>query len=494
MDMGAMNPKGWETNTARVGYDSVAIAAGNLAVSAAMIDDLGYLRGQLAAAEIPFLLVRDCGHRLILAADAAHRAMVRRVTDAARAAGFAVAEAGHHVLRLGRDADPAHHVELELWEYHGDTVECPRPNALTRVLFDLADVEFTEVRLFDRSWPTLTDMFAPHVTDVGFDIDIVFSWVDGTDPEFRARRAGMMAQVVVGEGDDADARIRQIDELRYALRSVHKNAPWIRRIFVATDSPVPDWLDEHPEVTVVRAIDHFSDPAALPTFNSHAVESQLQHIEGLSEHFLYSNDDMFFARPVRPSMFFTPGGISRFIEADTRIGPGRNTERRSGFENAARVNRALLADHLGHVITRHLEHTPAPLRRSVLLEMETEFGADFTRTMASRFRSATDISVTNSLYHYYALLTGRAVPQETARMRYVDTTSRAGLALLDELTARRDVDFFCLNDGSFPEVPESERVQRVSNFLADWFPDPAPWERFSAPPRRPLPESAPGAA
>ncbi|MEV0299322.1 stealth family protein [Nocardia sp. NPDC050710] len=468
--------------------------ASNLVVSDTMSTDLGYLRAELAVAEIPFLLVRDCGHRLVLAVDAAHRTMVQRVLAAAQAAGFAWAEVRYNVFRLGRDADPAHHIELELWEYHGDTVECPRPNALTRRVFDLADVTRTEVRLFDRNWPTLTDMFAPHPTDVDFDIDIVFSWVDGSDPEFRARRSGMLAQVVVGEGDDADARIRQIDELKYALRSVHKNAPWIRRIFIATDSAVPEWLADHPAVTVVRAVDHFSDTSELPTFNSHAVECQLQHIEGLSEHFLYSNDDMFFARPTRPSMFFTPAGISRFIEADTRIGPGRNNERRSGFENAARVNRALLAERFGHVITRHLEHTPVPLRRSVLLEMEDEFGGDFARTRASRFRSATDISVTNSLYHYYALLTGRAVPQESARMRYVDTTGRAGLALLAGLAERRDVDFFCLNDGSFPEVTEAERVQAVSQFLADYYPDPAPWERIGLVPHSAIAESEPGAA
>ncbi|MFI7668027.1 stealth family protein [Nocardia sp. NPDC049526] len=467
--------------------------AGNLVVSPAMLDDLGYLRGELAAAEVPFLLIRDGGHRLALAADAAHQTMVRRVAATAIAAGFACAEVQHNVFRLSRDADPAHYVDLELWEYHGDTVECPRPNAFTRNVFDLADVEHTEVRLFDRNWPTLTDMFAPQPTDVGFDIDLVFSWVDGTDPEFRARRAGMLAQVVVGEGDDADARIRQIDELKYALRSVYKNAPWIRRIFIATDSAVPEWLDEHPRVTVVRAVDHFSDTSGLPTFNSHAVECQLQHIDGLSEHFLYSNDDMFFARPVRPSMFFSPAGVSRFIEAGTRIGPGRNNEWRSGFENAARVNRELLARRFGHVIIRHLEHTPVPLRRSVLLEMEQEFATDFARTRASRFRAATDISVTNSLYHYYAMLTGRAVPQEMARMRYVDTTSQRGLALLDALAENREVDFFCLNDGSFPEVTEADRVRAVSEFLSAYFPEHAPWERVSARPRR-LPESAPGAA
>ncbi len=451
--------------------------AANLAVSTAVVDDLRYLRAELMAAELPFLLVRDCDHRLVLAVDAVHRAALRRVLGAAMVAGFSCNERQRNVFRLGRDLDPAHHVELELWEYHGDTVECPRPNALTRTVFDLADVEHSTVLLYELSWPTLAGMFAPNATDVGFDIDIVFSWVDGSDPEFRARRAGMMAQVVVGEGDEADARIRQIDELRYALRAVHKNAPWIRRIFIATDSAVPEWLAEDPKVTIVRAVDHFSDRSGLPIFNSHAVECQLQHIEGLSEHFLYSNDDMFFARPVRPSMFFTPAGVSRFIEADTRIGPGSNNERRSGFENAARVNRALLRQRFGHVITRHLEHTPVPLRRSVLHEMEREFAADFARTRTSRFRAATDISVTNSLYHYYALFTGRAVPQERAEVRYVDTTLYTGLALLDGLAARRNVDFFCLNDGSFPEVPEAERVRAVSEFLETYYPEPAPWEK-----------------
>jgi hypothetical protein len=449
----------------------------NLAVSTAVVDDLRYLRAEFAAADVPYLLVRDAGHQLVLAVDSAYRTALRRVLGASMMAGFACNELHHNVFRLGRDLDPAHHLEVELWDYHGDTVECPRPNALTRNVFDLADVTRTTVLLYDNSWPTLDGMFAAHPTDVGFDIDIVYSWVDGSDPEFRARRAGMMAQVVVGEGDEADARIRQIDELRYALRSVHKNAPWIRRIFIATDSRVPAWLADDPKVTIVRAADHFSDTSALPVFNSHAIECQLQHIEGLSEHFLYSNDDMFFARPVRPPMFFTPAGISRFIEAGTRIGPGANNERRSGFENAARVNRQLLARRFGPVITRHLEHTPVPLRRSVLLEMEREFAEDFARTRASRFRAATDISVTNSLYHYYALLTGRAVPQE-AKMRYVDTTSRTGLALLQNLGRRRNVDFFCLNDGSFPEVAEAERVRAVSEFLQGYFPDPAPWEEI----------------
>jgi hypothetical protein len=218
----------------------------------------------------------------------------------------------------------------------------------------------------------------------------------------------------------------------------------------------------------------------LPTHNSHAVESQLHHIDGLAEHFLYSNDDMFFGRPLSPSLFFSPGGITKFVEASTRIGLGDTHPGRSGFENAARVNRALLRERYGKVTTRHLEHCAAPLRKSVLADLEATFPEEFARTAASRFRSATDISVTNSLYHYYALLTGRAVVQTDATVKYVETTLKRALPAMQRLLKRRDVDMFCLNDGSFPEISVEQRTAAVIDFLERYFPFPAPWEKSEA--------------
>jgi UDP-glucose 4-epimerase len=287
-----------------------------------------------------------------------------------------------------------------------------------------------------------------------------------------------MRDYVVGEGDDSDARFRQIDELKYALRSVHMYAPWIRRIFIATDSPAPVWLAAHPKVTIVRAEEMFADTSVLPTHNSHAVEAQLHHIEGLSEHFLYSNDDMFFGRQLEPDLFFSPGGVTKFVEATTRIGLGETDPQRSGHDNAARFNRSLLRERFGAVTTRHLEHCAAPLRRSVLAEMEAAFPEDFRRTAASRFRSATDISVTNSLYHYYGLMTGRAVQQTAVKVQYIETTLRASLPAMDRLLRKRDQDMFCLNDGSRPELDADERNAAVTAFLEAYFPIPAPWERL----------------
>ncbi|WP_198928473.1 stealth family protein [Tersicoccus sp. Bi-70] len=476
----------------------------------AMVEDLLFVRDALDRAGISLLLVRGNDARPVIAVPWTERKKLREAlvaacqdepfysvtVDARKNRALLVADGKlaestkARMFRLYRPRVVTHGgllyghetgVQIELWKWEGATLQLPIENSITRRTLPSDEAVRGTVDRFGRTWPTIENMFADHATDIAFPIDIVFSWVNGSDAELLARRASYLPGAVLGEGDDAEARYRQIDELRYALRSVHMFAPWIRRIFLCTDSALPEWLDaENPAITVVRAEDHFADPSVLPVFNSQAIEAQLQNIEGLSEYFLYSNDDMFFGRPISPDLFFSPGGITKFIEASTRIGLGDNHLDRSGFENAARVNRRLLYEKFGRITTRHLEHTAAPMRKSVLREMEHEFSTDFAETAASRFRAKDNISVTNSLYHYYALLTGRAVTKVGAKVKYVDTTVPSGLNQLDKLLRKRNQDFFCLNDGSFPEVSAAERQQRVTDFLTRYFPIPAPWEKPSA--------------
>ena len=368
-------------------------------------------------------------------------------------------------------------IRVEFWRFGRKIVEAPSDNALTRRMTPTADLTFTTITRSGRSWRTISGMFDPQPNEVTDDIDMVFSWVDGSSSEFQRQRAAQLEGYVVGEGDDGPARYRHVDELRYALRSVHMYAPWVRRIFIATDSPTPSWLQEHPKVTIVRSEEFFADTSVLPIHNSHAVEAQLHRIPGLAEHFLYSNDDMFFGRLVEPEMFFTPAGISRFVESDVRIGTGPNVPSRSGHDNALRINRDLLGERFGRLIVRDLEHCAAPLRRSVLAELEEAFPDDFARTAASRFRAATDISVTNSLYHYYALMTGRAVVTREPNVRYLQTTLAATLGRMERLAERTDIDMFCLNDGGEMEVPEELRVQTLRGILERMYPVRAPWEK-----------------
>jgi hypothetical protein len=471
----------------------------------AMVEDLLFVRAVLDAARIKYLLVRGNDERPVIAIELAARdALTTALVHACRAEPFyskTVDARGKAVLVADGTLSPSANarivrlyrprvepfsglyygastaVQIELWSFSPSEIVLPIENSLTRRNIRPDEAVRGTVERFGRTWPTIENMFADHASDINFDIDIVFSWVDGSSAEFQAQRARRMANYVVGEGDDSAARYRQIDELKYALRSIHMYAPWIRRIFVATDSARPAWLADHPKVTFVPSEAFFVDTSVLPTHNSQAVESQLHHIPGLSEHFLYSNDDMFFGRPVSPSMFFSPGGISMFIEATTRIGLGYSDADRSGFENAARVNRRILQNRFGMTTTRHLEHAATPLRRSVMQEMENEFPDEFASTAASAFRASTNISVTNSLYHYYALMSGRAVVQKDAKVRYIDTTTVAGLDLMEKLLPKRSVDFFCLNDGSFPEVDLDLRTRTVTQFLDKYFPIVAPWER-----------------
>ena len=368
-------------------------------------------------------------------------------------------------------------VRLEFWRFGEEIVEAPADNVLTRRLTPRSDLQPATIERYGRSWQTVAGMFDPLPHEFTDDVDLVFSWVDGSSREFQRQRAARMAGYVVGEGDDGAVRYRHVDELRYALRSAHMYAPWVRRIFIATDSPAPAWLRVHPKVTVVRSEEFFADASVLPTHNSHAVEAQLHRIPGLAEHFLYANDDMFFGRPVEPELFFTAAGVTKFVESEVRIGPGAPRPERSGHDNALRVNRALLQHRFGRAIVRDLEHCATPLRRSIMAELEQEFPEEFARTAASRFRSATDISVTNSLYHYYALMTGRAVATRRPRTRYIHTTLAASLRRMERMVEQHNLDMFCLNDGAETEVPEQVRAAVVTATLERLFPIRPPWER-----------------
>ena len=139
--------------------------------------------------------------------------------------------------------------------------------------------------------------------------DLVYCWCDGSDPVFAARKDARLRELgVVPDAENTGAkRYVQHDELRYALRSAHRHAPWIRRIFIVTDRQHPAWLAEHPKVTVV---DHREIIPAelLPSFSSACIEGYLDRIPGLAERFIYGNDDMFFNRRARPKDFFDDSG------------------------------------------------------------------------------------------------------------------------------------------------------------------------------------------
>lgn len=104
----------------------------------------------------------------------------------------------------------------------------------------------------------------------------------------------------------APSRFEDKEELRYSLRSLEKFAPWVRHVYLVTNGQIPHWLDlDNPRVTLVTHDDIFPNKSHLPTFSSPAIESHLHRIKGLSNKFIYLNDDIMFAQKVWPEDFYT---------------------------------------------------------------------------------------------------------------------------------------------------------------------------------------------
>ncbi|MEO3766843.1 stealth family protein [Streptomyces sp. B5E4] len=323
-----------------------------------------------------------------------------------------------------------------------------------------------------RTRPELT---VPLPDDLPFPVDAVYTWVDGDDPAWRRRRAAAGGVPYHAEAAN-DARYLNRDELRYSLRSLHLYAPWIRHVYLVTDDQAPDWLDTaHPHLTVVDHRDIFTDPGVLPTFNSHAIESQLHHIDGLAEHFLYFNDDVFLGAPLLPARFFLPSGITRYFPSRALLPSGPPDARDVPVSVAGKNNRALLQERFGTYVTQKMKHTPHALRRSVLAEIEERFPERHRQTAASRFRSATDLSVPSAFHHYYAAFTGRAVPGQIP-YDYFDLAHPDLATRLRRLLRRRDRNVFCLNDTLSGAGDLAWQVELVRPFLQAYFPDPSPFE------------------
>lgn len=124
-------------------------------------------------------------------------------------------------------------------------------------------------------------------------IDLVYLWYGKKDPPPGVEKC----------------RASDNGELRWSLKSVDRFAPWFRRIFVLVNdgTEIPDWLSSHPRVSVLEHR-QFIEPWALPLYNTAAIEMWIDRVPGLSERFVYGNDDYFFGRTVSPRDFFDGQG------------------------------------------------------------------------------------------------------------------------------------------------------------------------------------------
>ena len=328
-------------------------------------------------------------------------------------------------------------------------------------------------------------------TAIDFPIDLVYLWVDGNDPVWRARRN----QYLDIGGDFAaqgcvEARWIENDELLYSLRSVEMYAPWINRIFIVTDNQCPSWLDtSNPRI---RIVDHteIMPEEALPNYNSTAIESCIYKIADLSEHFLFGNDDMLFCEEVSPDTFFTADGLP-IIRLSGNSFNRRKAKRRSN-------NYAKMILHMQDVVTKLSgakiyyapHHNIDAYRKSDFEHCINLAPAEWEQTVLHRFRHDNDMH--RSVISYYSIASGLGHMRKVGRYNRINGLwSRVGAMLKGKYRAdsrciplvSKDYDavlnkynpmMICLNDGE--GVSDDDR-KRMVEWLNYKFPKKSSFEK-----------------
>jgi hypothetical protein len=253
-------------------------------------------------------------------------------------------------------------------------------------------------------------------------------------------------------------------------------ANWVNHIWVVTDQQTPAWLREDDRLTVVDHRDIFADPSALPVFNSHAIESQLHHIPGLADRYLYLNDDMLFGAPVRKEDFFHANGLSKFFTSQALLDLSAHSVDDLAVAAAGKNNRDLIEADFGRTITNKLWHTPQPQSRAVIEEFEEVHPKLFDDVMRSRFRHSDNYSLPSSLSQYYAFARGRAVTGKVT-YDYMDLATARAELMLERWLRTRDQQCLCVNDsGEMDPVLSRSKDAALRDFFEVYFPVRSRWE------------------
>lgn len=147
-------------------------------------------------------------------------------------------------------------------------------------------------------------------------LDIVIAWVDGDDPKLKQKRAQYQQQVTAASDAISSTRFASNNEIYFNIASILKYVPFCRHIYIVSDEQQPKFIKEFAEQGLcsadkIRIVDHktiFSGyEAALPTFNTRSIETMLWNIPGLSDYFIYLNDDFYFNQTASMTDFFDNG-------------------------------------------------------------------------------------------------------------------------------------------------------------------------------------------
>tara|TARA_R110002072_G_scaffold45565_6_gene126965 strand:- start:19660 stop:20769 length:1110 start_codon:yes stop_codon:yes gene_type:complete len=340
-------------------------------------------------------------------------------------------------------------------------------------------------------------------------IDIVYSWIDGDNPIVKSEiMKWREIENPIGEAGTSN-RFKTMDELRYSLRSVKLYAPWVRNIYIITSHGiVPPWFDE--DIAAQNNI-YFVDDSTLlpkvPVFNSLAKESVKHKIPGLSEQYLYLNDDFFFGNHVTLKDFVSPSGKAyMFLEENTGISHTLPVDRDDYFANGMYFTRnTLLELDILNINSDYAAFKENPFAQDVLRRFCKPYLDDMKlkkhaphlhfvsednlkwealpeimkRTSEGRFRAVKQLYDNTLFDNYWKLCRAKGIPGDISYIYIYLTADHRKMNKLYEDIKHIKPKVFCVNDGIKMENDTTlKSINGLSTFLDDYFPKSAPWEIF----------------
>jgi hypothetical protein len=286
-----------------------------------------------------------------------------------------------------------------------------------------------------------------------FPIDVVYTWA--------------------GEKNSSNERLSYNNELKYSIRSVFKNASWVNRIFILMNPPrrIPSWFNSEYS-RKITVLDHYSTfhRKHLPSTNSNAIETTIVNIPGLSEHFIYMNDDFFISKPVSYLNFFTRDGK---IVIDKQKISYCGSMHSSSKKKILNFN---LPEYCG--MSRHI---PLPNKKSVIKRFHNQYTdyIEWVRNIKGRKGIGKDICYQNNLEAWcqqqhnpiakYAYNIGEAVTKHFSNNDIVfiwehhDNNSK-----FNQIKNNSPL-FFCINDKIFKNKEEKKMIYKDINIFLDNF-------------------------
>lgn len=302
-------------------------------------------------------------------------------------------------------------------------------------------------------------------------IDVVITWVDGDDPIHIAKRkqyAPSSAHIDQRKDISAVTRYRSLGEIYWCVRSIMKFAPFIRKIFIVTDRQDPEIEKHIPELNIpLEIVDHSvifrGYEEYLPTFSSMAIETMLWRIPGLSENFVYLNDDFFIVAPVAEEEWFDADGHPRIYgkpystlaaklarQLNYIIKGKKVVKFRDTMLNATTLPEMDLGDFI------RLQHLPLSLSRSLYEEYYSRHPEAIIQNIRYRFR---DISQYNPQELNYLLARKCYGVLPTDARPFLVTMGPSGQTRFrrrfNRLTTSPSVKYLCVN--SLDMMTESQR-------------------------------------